>query len=382
VFRPLLYRTVVLLGALALLLTACAGKEKPTATTPANLPASPAVTSPMPVTAVTSSSTRVEAVDALGRTVRLSAPPRRIVLAGKASLLLADAVYTFPDAPQRVVAFTKGKKSLGFLALLDPKAAQKAVLAREVGPEQVAALHPDLVIIKSFLYPKLGKALEDLGVPVFTMQLEAPEQYPRELRQLGRLLGEPDRGEQIAQFYETKAQAIRQALNGVTTPVRPRVLLIRSTLRGGQTAYAVPPRDWIQTRMVALAGGVPVWTDVQGNGWVPVTLDQIAAWNPDQIFVISYETDPAQAAAEFSASPLLSALKAVSQQRVYPIPKDFLSWDQPDTRWILGMEWMAKHLHPDLFANLDMRAAVKEFYGTLYGLHDKGLQPVWEKLGW
>ena len=379
-FRPLLYRTSLLLGVLALLLTACDAKVNPTATVPVNLPATSAVTPPP--TATSASSAQVEAVDALGRTVRLSAPPRRVVLAGKASLLLADAVYAFPDASQRVVALTKGKQTPAFLALLDPKVPQKAVLAREVGPEQVAALHPDLVIIKSFLYPKLGKALEGLGILVFTMKLEAPEQYPRELRQLGRLLGEPERGEQIAQFYETKVQAIRQALNGSATPVQPRVLLVRSTLRGGQTAYAVPPRDWIQARMVALAGGVPVWTDVQGNGWVPVTLDQIAAWDPEQVFVISYETDPAQAAAEFSASSVLSALKAVSQQHVYPIPKDFLSWDQPDTRWILGMEWMTKHLHPDLFANLDMRAAVKEFYGTLYGLHDQGLQPVWEKLGW
>ena len=41
--------------------------------------------------------------------------------------------------------------------------------------------------------------------------------------------------------------------------------------------------------MVELAGGVPVWTAaVQGGGWAVVNLEQIAAWNPDQIYVINY----------------------------------------------------------------------------------------------
>lgn len=324
----------------------------------------------------------VQAVDALGRVVSLGAPPRRIVLAGKASLLLADALYAFPDAPQRVVALTKGKQSLDFLKLLDPDVQKKAVLAREVGPEQIAALHPDLVIIKSFLYPKLGKSLEALGIPVFTMRLEAPEQYPRELRELGKLLGEEKRGDALADYFAGKMDFLQQTLDSANGLSKPQVLVLRSGIRGNRGAFAVPPKNWIQTRMVVLAGGRPVWGSVQGSGWTPIPLEQIAAWNPDVIFVVSYQRPPAEAVKKFTSLRLASALKAVRDDKVFPIPADFISWDQPDTRWILGAQWMAKKMHPDLFAPLDMREAVSEFYRTLYGFDESRLKAVWAKLGW
>ncbi len=323
----------------------------------------------------------VQAVDALGRVVSLAAPPHRIVLAGKASLLLADALYAFPDAPQRVVALTKGKQNLDFLKLLDPDVQKKAVLAREVGPEQIAALHPDLVIIKSFLYPKLGKSLEALGVPVFTMRLEAPEQYPRELRELGKLLGEERRGDALAAYFAGKMDFLKQTLDFAGLS-KPQVLVLRSGIRGEQDAYAVPPKNWIQTRMAVLAGGRPVWGSVQGSGWTPIPLEQVAAWNPEVIFVVSYQRPPAEAVKKFTSLRLASALKAVRAGKVYPIPADFISWDQPDTRWILGAQWMAKKMHPDLFAPLDMREAVSEFYRTLYGFDEDRLKVVWAKLGW
>ncbi len=338
-------------------------------------------TTPLPSTSGTPSNS-VQAVDALGRVVSLASPPRRIVLAGKASLLLADALYAFPDAPQRVVALTKGKQSLDFLKLLDPEAQKKAVLAREVGPEQIAALHPDLVIIKSFLYPKLGKSLEVLGIPVFTMRLEAPEQYPRELRELGKLLGEEKRGDALANYFAGKMDFLKQTLDSAGGLSKPQVLVLRSGIRGNRGAYAVPPKNWIQTRMAVLAGGQPVWGSAQGSGWTPIPLEQIAAWNPDVIFVVSYQRPPADAVKKFTSLRLAGALKAVRDGKVYPIPADFISWDQPDTRWILGAQWMAKKMHPDLFASLDMRTAVSEFYRTLYGFDESRLKVVWAKLGW
>lgn len=46
------------------------------------------------------------------------------------------------------------------------------------------------------------------------------------------------------------------------------------------------------------------------------------------------------------------------------------SWNQPDTRWILGPTWMAGKVQPELFADLDMNQAITTFYSTRYGLND------------
>ncbi len=315
----------------------------------------------------------VRATDALGRPVRLPRPPQRIVVAGRAGLLLADALYAFPTAPQQVVALPRARQGMDFLTLVDPDLPSKASLSPESSVEAIAAYHPDLVLMKAFLAPKLGAAVEASGLPVFYLSLENPQTYPQELAQLGALLGQPERGQELAAYYLNKTGAVREAVHGAPPP---RTLVLQHSAKGGETAYLVPPASWIQTEMVRLAGGTPLWaTQVAGSSWTPVGLEQIVAWNPEQIFLIDYFASPAEAAEALRAQwgPALAA-------PIHPFPKDDLSWDQPDPRWVLGLLWMAKHLHPDRLQGMDLNAEVNAFYRTLYGLDEKRLSILWERL--
>ena len=322
--------------------------------------------------------------DALGRTLRLDSPPQRIVIAGRANVLLADALYIFPEAARQVVGLVnQGQNSAaaGFLRLLDPALDAKMVLARDASAEQIAALHPDLVVMKSFLAAKLGKNVEALGVPVFYLQMETPEQYINEVRALGVLLGNPARGEEVAAFYAGKMAMAQQVAASVPESARPRVLLLQHTTRGNTTAYRVPAAQWLQTAMVRMGGGVPVWAgESSGSGWATVTLEQIAAWNPDQIFIIDYFGDPAQAAQAFAAEPAAQGIDAVQNHQVVAFPKDFVSWDQPDARWVLGLLWLTKQMHPEAATAIDLHREVEAFYRTVYGLDDAAMQAVWERL--
>ena len=354
------------LAALALTtsLTACAAATPPP--TPAATPEAIVVT------------------DALGRTLRLDSPPQRIVIAGRANVLLADALYIFPEAADRVVGLVnQGQNSAAadFLRLLDPALDDKMVLARDASAEQIAALHPDLVVMKSFLAEKLGKNVEALGVPVFYLQMETPEQYVNEVRALGALLGNPAHAEEVAAFYQSRMAAVQEAAASVPESARPRVLLLQHTTKGGTTAYRVPAAQWLQTALVRMGGGVPVWAgESSGSGWTTVTLEQIAAWNPDQIFIIDYFGDPVQAAQAFSAEAAAQHLAAAQKHQVMAFPKDFVSWDQPDARWVLGLLWLAKQMQPEATAAIDLRREVEGFYQTVYGLDDAAMQTVWERL--
>ena len=41
-----------------------------------------------------------------------------------------------------------------------------------------------------------------------------------------------------------------------------------------------------------------------------------------------------------AADPRFSGLKAAKTGRVLGFAQDFLSWDQPDARWGLGLLWL------------------------------------------
>ncbi len=344
-------------------------------TTPAPVTTEPAVSlspvSPLPPPTEPAVTASAVVVDALGRTVEFPAPPQRIVVAGKAIFMLADALYLFPEAVERLVA--SGPASQGsaqFLPLVDAGFAQKLILESNAGAEQIAPTNPEVVVLKSYLAESLGQPLEQLGIKVVYVDLETPEQYQRDLVTLGQLFGDPARAEAVSRFYADKVAGVTQALGDVAEAQRPRVLLVQYSEKGGAAALSVPPATWIQTQMVELAGGAPVWKEAaQGGGWATVNFEQIAAWNPEQIFVIAYQSNPSEVVAKLKADPQWQALAAVQNGKVYGFPKDFYSWDQPDTRWILGLTWLAGRLHPDRFQP-DMNQELVNFYGQLYGLDE------------
>ena len=127
--------------------------------------------------------------------------------------------------------------------------------------------------------------------------------------------------------------------------------------------------SFIQTTMVQDAGGAPVWKDANlGNNWTKVTLEQIAAWNPDVVFIVAYFNPVSDVVAKLKADPQWQALNAVKNNKIYAFATDVYSWDEPDPRWVLGMTWMAGKLHPELFPGLDIKTEAQTFYQTLYGM--------------
>ncbi|HNR47584.1 MAG TPA: ABC transporter substrate-binding protein [Anaerolineaceae bacterium] len=326
---------------------------------------------PMPAPANAS----ITIVDARGRTVTLPAAPQRIVIAGRASALLADAVYLFPEAEDRVVAFSTTSQGTGdFISVLDPNFADKAAFGTDVGPEQVVAFTPDLVIMKSYMAEKLGTPLEALGIPVIYLDLETPEQYTRDLNILGQVFQNEARAAELTTYYADVVQRVNTGL--AQSQPRPRVLLIYYTNRDGEIAFNVPPVGWLQTTLVQLAGGEPIWQDIElGSGWTKITLEQIAAWDADQIYLVAYTVNAADVVSQLEQDPAWQELRAVKAGQLHPFPVDYLSWDQPDPRWALGLLWLADTIQPGVLP-VDMLAETQTFYQKLYGLDQAAFEQL------
>jgi iron complex transport system substrate-binding protein len=306
------------------------------------------------------------------RTVVFEELPQRIVIAGKSSLTIVNTFYLFPEAQDRLVGVVIGNQPVGdFVSLVDPAWDQKTVLAPDAGPEQIVPLSPDVVLLRSFMADSLGRSLAELDVPVVYFDLETPEQYSRDVSVLGQLLGNTARAETIGAFYRERLEGVEKVADGLSTGEKPRVLLVQYNDQGGEVAFNVPSAAWLQTMEVELAGGVPVWAEAaQGGGWTLVNFEQIAAWDPEQIFVVSYRVDSAEIVADLVADPQWQALQAVQEGAIYGFPADVFSWDQPDPRWILGVTWLAGKVHPDRFPGLDMERETVQFFSQMYGIDE------------
>jgi iron complex transport system substrate-binding protein len=318
-------------------------------------------------------------IDALGRRVEFAAAPDRIVIAGRGLLMVADALYLFPEASARLVGVEKITQGRGnFLAAIDPDFGGKRIFPVNVGPEEILSARPDVVLLKSYMKTMLGEPLEMLGVKVMYLDLETPEQYERDIETLGALLQDTDRAREVTGFFRRAVQKVQFGLAasedgpGLSGARRPGVLLLYYSDRGGSVNFNVPPAGWMQTILTEMAGGKALWKDVKAvKGWTKVGFEQIAAWDPEYIFVTSYFSDPAEVVRRLASDPNWQRLGAVKAGRLRAFPGDFYSWDQPDPRWILGLTWLAAVMHQDLFGDIDLIGEARVFYRELYRVDDE-----------
>lgn len=336
------------------------------------LPKPPTV-APTPIAAPTAGP--IVITDALGRTVKFDKVPQRIALTGRAFFMVLDALYFFPDAPRRVVGMpdiTQSKND--FYPLVDTYLSQKKFFqGNEAGPEQIAPVQPDVVLMKS-TNSKIGQALEQVKIPVVYVDLETPEQYTRDLAILGQVMGMPERAKEIDAYYKAQVERVTTQTKNLKDADKPRVLLLQYSERGGTVAFSIPPNAWMQTLLVEMAGGRAVWKDNPNqSGWTTVNLEQIAAWNPDIVLVVFYGGNSKDAVAKIKADTKWQALQAVKNNKVYGFPGDFYTWDQPDTRWGLGLVWLATKIHPTLFRDVNINQEIVKFY-ALYGFDQAAVQ--------
>lgn len=308
--------------------------------------------------------------DSLGNEITIDGVPQRVVLAGKATLITANAYYLFEEARDQVVAIGKTNQGLGnFLSHLEQNFNKVTKLSSEVGPEQIVAHQPDLVIVRDFMYKRLGAPLAKLGIPVLALNLESADAFARDIKILGKVLDQQERAAEITAIYDQRLSDIEDRTDQLSADEKPRVLMLYYSVRGNDTAFNIPPKSWIQTFQVEVAGGKPVWAASNiGGGWKTVNFEQIAAWDPDSIVITSYHSAPEDFFENIINSDKWQQLRATRQGKVHAFPADFYSWAQPDVRWILGAQWLARTLHPHIFDSTDMRAEVISFYCTLYGL--------------
>ena len=307
--------------------------------------------------------------DALGRGVGLETLPQRITVAGRATFMIVDALYLFPEAADRLVAVESlNQSAASFIPVIDMQFGEKTILGRNAGVEQIAATDPDLVILKTAMAGDLGPAIEQLGIPVVYVDLENPEQFARDIGVLGEVLGDPERVATILAYYRDRLDAVDVSVASLTSS-RPSVLLVRYNDEQGTTTFEVPPADWLQTRLVELAGGSPVWTGASGaGGWAVVGFEQIAAWDPDQIYVVDYAAGSDEVVERLKADGGWQALRAVADGEIYGFPGDFFSWDQPDPRWILGLSWLFTKVQPGLAIGVDIETEMRVFFSEMYGM--------------
>lgn len=313
------------------------------------------------------------ATDANGRALELTHKPTSIMVAGKAAVMPANALFLFPEVGTMDLQLAKTDQGLGdFFNLLRPSLDEQGRFPQNASVEEIASKNPQLVLLKATHYESIAKKLDQLGVPNFTMSLETYAQWQHEIMELGKLLKNTARAKQILSLYESRLKDITDKVGTLRQEQKVRVLLLQGTMGDNANAFSIAPDSWMQSWMVDQVGADAVWkgANTASSGWSTVSFEQIAAWKPQVIYIVSYKSPTDSFIQEIYNSSLWGELEAVKEKRVKAAPADMMSYMQPVSSWILGAQWMAKDLYPQLFTSMDMEEQVRSFYKEMYSITD------------
>ncbi|MFZ5953249.1 MAG: ABC transporter substrate-binding protein [Candidatus Rifleibacteriota bacterium] len=320
----------------------------------------------------------LEIIDSRGNSVLLPRLPERIVITGRAGFMISNLAFFFKSASSRLISYSRSLQfhnSDQFYQLLDSKFSEwPEINSHNNSVEELAALKPDLILAREVERNRLESGLKLLGLKAVFFDLEDPKVFFEEIENLGTIFGEPEKAQEVVNFFSGWQKRIAERLPVKT---KPRVLHLFYSEREGPVSFSVSPPSWIQARIVKEAGGDPVWFDAGADrGWKKVGFEQIAAWNPDYIMVTSYFSDVEVSVARLKQDKLWQKLQAVSNGRLLAFPEDYICWDQPDSRWILGQCWLAMVLNPEVVElKSDMAEIFNQFF-KLYNLSDDKIKEI------
>lgn len=231
--------------------------------------------------------------------------------------------------------------------------------------ESLLTMQPDLILDVGTVDPSHTSGAERVwqqtGLPFALVDGRLPD-HPRQLRELGDLLGVPARGEALATAAERIFELTQTILAREAARPRPRVYYARGT-NGMETGLDAS----INMEAVAFAGGHNVAAQAGRGGVTRVSMEQILDWDPEMIL-----TQDAEFARHVLQNPLWRTIHAVRERRVHLAPSAPFGWldGPPSVNRLIGVQWLLSILYPGRHPELTparMRADTVMFYQNFYG---------------
>lgn len=270
-------------------------------------------------------------VDALQRSVRIAAPPQRIVTVFPSNVEILFAL----GLADRVVA-------IGGRVRHPPEALGKPSVGGALGysPEAVAAYRPDLLVLTPSHQTALGlvEPFTRAGVPVLMLAHPDLPSVQRNITLVGQATGAEAQAERLGGQMLQQLEAVRARWHGV--PLRSVYLETAAAERG---AFQTIGRGHYADDALAWAGGRNVFSDL--NGSQQVSAEAIAVRDPEVIISLQAVPKPA---ASIAARPGWQRLRAVREGRVVVLERGHKLI--PGPRQIEAVLDYARALHPERFA--------------------------------
>ena len=227
--------------------------------------------------------------------------------------------------------------------------------------EKIIELKPDLVL----MYPSQTKKKEIIeplnlaGIAVVGFDCYNPATYADEIKKLSYIFKRKD-GQEFLEFYENYMDSIKRKTSDLSENEMPKVY-VEASQKGPYNSFG---SESGYHEKISIAGGVNLFGDVSSSA-MTVDPEEVLTRNPDLILITSteggYNRSDARGLMDARNNILsrseFSDITAVKDKEVYAMEERIIG----GVRNFIGIGYLAKWLHPDLFEDLDPHAIHQEY---------------------
>jgi iron complex transport system substrate-binding protein len=305
-FRKTFFLTLLL----ALILSACGGSS-----------AAPA-----------QSAAAITLTDGLGREVKLAAPAQRVISIAPSNTEILFAI----GAGEQVI----GRDNLSDYPVAAVNVADIGSAFETLNTELIVSMKPDLILATEVNTPEQVKALEALGLTVYSLKnpITLEDMYAN-LEIVAQLTGRKKEAAALVESLKARVKAVDEKI----APLSSRFSVLYE-IDGTDPAkpYTAGKGTFINL-LIERAGGTNIAADLEG--YPQLSLEQVVAADPAFIILgdAAYGVTPESVAAR----PGWENLSAVKNNQVLVFDDNLAS--RPGPRLVDGLEALAMLLRPELF---------------------------------
>lgn len=275
--------------------------------------------------------------DDLGRVVKLTKKPERIVVLSASFLEPLHAVDASivgrPSSKTNVPDFAKDLPEVGAVYQIDV--------------EKILALQPDLVIANKGMNEKFVALMESNNVPIIVMDMKSYDNVKNEVSVFAQITGEKEKGAAIVSAMDEKIKTIQAKL----PKDKKRVAILHSTAQGlsvqldGSIAGSIAKMLGFEN---VAADQIPMEKNPDAT---PYSLETLVQQDPDLIFVTSMgklEVIKKSMLDNVASNPAWQSIPAIKTNQMYFLPQDLFLLS-PGLHYPEAVETMAKLVYLGVF---------------------------------
>jgi iron complex transport system substrate-binding protein len=292
-----------------------------------------AACAPAPAAAPANSAAPISLTDGLGREVTLAGPAQAVISLAPSNTEILFAVGAGEQVIAREQFSNYPEAALALPSIGD---------TQDQNLEEIVRLQPDLVLASDLNAPEQIKAIEDLGITVFSLANPTDlEGLYENMRIVATLTGHQAEAEAWIESAKQRVAVVEEVIQKAETT--PKVFY-ELDATDPSSPWTSGGGTFIDT-LISMAGGQNI-AGTMNTPWAEYSQEELILQDPHIILLgdSMWGVTPEQV----STRPGWDKITAVVENRVLPFNDDLVS--RPGPRLIDGLEALARAIHPELFA--------------------------------